>query len=273
MDFAMADEHNVVVSLMKVNENNRRVFPVLVAWIVVWAVIPLWGDVMVLTPSRDASIYSESDSLSDSVGPHLFAGRLAESQGETFRRALLSFDFSAIPSGSTIQGVALTMFVDNSPFAPPDPVTFTLHPLLAGWTTGNANAGDPGGQGAPAGTGDPTWGYASYTNIAWGTSGGDFGAASATSLVGQAGATAIFNAPGMAADVQGWLDNPGGNHGWILIGDETLARSARRFSSSENTLFDGPALEVTYVVPEPGTWVLLVSAAVMLGAAGFRRRV
>ena len=38
----------------------------------------------------------------------------------------------------------------------------------------------------------------------------------------------------MASDVQGWLDDPAGNFGWELIGDESQIVTAKRFDSREN---------------------------------------
>ena len=40
----------------------------------------------------------------------------------------------------------------------------------------------------------------------------------------------------MVADVQGWLDNPTTNYGWILAGDESGATSAKRFATREITI-------------------------------------
>jgi len=51
----------------------------------------------------------------------------------------------------------------------------------------------------------------------------------------------------MVADVQGWLDSPATNHGWLVRGNEGTASTARRFASRQNG-FDGfwPRLTVTY---------------------------
>lgn len=38
----------------------------------------------------------------------------------------------------------------------------------------------------------------------------------------------------MTSQVQGWLDNPGSNFGWVLIGDETTPAMTRRFDSRES---------------------------------------
>ena len=37
----------------------------------------------------------------------------------------------------------------------------------------------------------------------------------------------------MIADVQAWLDSPGSNFGWIMIGDESTDTTARQFPSRE----------------------------------------
>ncbi len=37
----------------------------------------------------------------------------------------------------------------------------------------------------------------------------------------------------MVNDVQSWIDNPGSNNGWMVIGDEVNPTTARRFDSSE----------------------------------------
>ena len=51
----------------------------------------------------------------------------------------------------------------------------------------------------------------------------------------------------MVADVQDWLDNPANNFGWIVIGDESSSRTAKRFDSRENpTEGNRPQLTVNY---------------------------
>jgi homospermidine synthase len=48
--------------------------------------------------------------------------------------------------------------------------------------------------------------------------------------------------------VQSWLDSPQANFGWILIGNESVATTAKRFDTRENidTSFR-PTLSVQYV--------------------------
>jgi hypothetical protein len=51
----------------------------------------------------------------------------------------------------------------------------------------------------------------------------------------------------LAADVQDFLDDDPGNHGWILIGNETA--SAKRFDSRNNPPGVRPTLEIEFEPP------------------------
>ena len=52
---------------------------------------------------------------------------------------------------------------------------------------------------------------------------------------------------GMVADVQQWLDNPSGNFGWILVGNETAPHLTKRFDSREDTVLTSrPKLTIVY---------------------------
>jgi len=54
----------------------------------------------------------------------------------------------------------------------------------------------------------------------------------------------------MAADVQGWLDNPASDFGWILVGNEVDTRSAKRFDSLQHdTEVLRPLLTIDYTAP------------------------
>ena len=66
----------------------------------------------------------------------------------------------------------------------------------------------------------------------------------------------------MIADVQAWLDAPSGNHGWIVIGDESAGQTVRRFNGGESTAAPNqpPLLTVSFVVPEPASGALLALA-------------
>jgi hypothetical protein len=54
--------------------------------------------------------------------------------------------------------------------------------------------------------------------------------------------------PEMVADVQAWVSNPETNFGWMLIGNDNLIFTARRFGSREDP--DAlPLLEISYLLP------------------------
>jgi hypothetical protein len=64
------------------------------------------------------------------------------------------------------------------------------------------------------------------------------------------GSSTFNSAPGLVADLQMWLNNPGTNFGWMLISqDEGTAATARRFGSREATATDRPLLTIRYVLP------------------------
>ena len=88
-------------------------------------------------------------------------------------------------------------------------------------------------------------------------------------VVGDVGAYHWSSAQ-LAADVQAWLDDPGGNHGWMLRGNEADPSAAKKFASRESL---DPALAPRLVVeftPIPAPPTLAVLA--LVAAAGHRRR-
>ena len=50
----------------------------------------------------------------------------------------------------------------------------------------------------------------------------------------------------MIEDVQSWIKDPGTNFGWILIGDEVVLGTAKRFDSRENDPENTPKLKILY---------------------------
>ena len=51
-------------------------------------------------------------------------------------------------------------------------------------------------------------------------------------------------------DVQGWLDNPSSNFGWLLQGNESTSPTTKRFDTKENgTVANRPMLTVNYTPP------------------------
>jgi spore coat protein A len=138
------------------------------------------------------------------------------------RRALMRFDVGAqIPPGSIINSVTLTLNITRGGNNADS--TMDLHPINAAWVEGTEGCGvRGGGQGEPSTTGGVTW----NSQPGFGTSSGSAPVSGANPVVWNSNAA-------MVADVQGWIDNPGSNNGWMVIGDEVNPTTARRFDSSE----------------------------------------
>lgn len=204
-----------------------------------------------IPPSKDNTLYNEeSGSVSNGSGPSLFSGETAFFGP---RRAVLEFDLSAIPAGSTIDSVSLTLTVTQ---AAGEDTTYTLHRVSQEWGEGASDTGpkdtDAGGGGAPATSGDATWLHTYFFNSFWTNPGGDFNPTPSAGAVVPAVGTVSFTSPAMAADVQAWLDNPSLNHGWLLRNDESQTRRARRLASREHpTVQFRPRLSISYSPPAP----------------------
>lgn len=211
---------------------------------------------------RDNTIFDEGD-LSNGAGQYMFAGQTA---GEFNRRALIAFDVAgSVPAGATITDVTLTLHMSRTIGSTYD---VSMHRLLADWGEGASDAPNEEGAGVPAEDGDATWDHTFYDGEFWATDGGDFVEdASATTAVGQIGFYQWSSAQ-LVADAQSFLDSPGGDFGWILVGDESTNFTAKRFDTHENpNEAMRPVLSVSYL-PAPG--VLAVFG--LLGVAPCRRR-
>ncbi len=227
-----------------------------------------------LAPVRDNTLYevsSAANALSNGAGTRIFAGRTAQGT-DSIRRALVAFDpaGAAIPSGAVITSATLTLDM-NMTNAGSEAIS--IHRVLANWGEGGSSAGGGQGAGAPAQTGDATWFHTLFSASFWGSPGGDFsGAPSATQTVGGNGSYTWGSTTQMVADVQSWVDNPSSNFGWLLIGNEASATTAKSFDSRESG--NGPALVVTFNAPVPTTndWALLLLALLLasLGVLSLR---
>lgn len=203
---------------------------------------PVVGSV-VLVPAKDNTLFNTTNgSLSNGAGPHVFAGTNASGNR---RRAVLAFDLSAIPPGSRITRVTLTMTVSMSINSEGG---VALHALLADWGEGASNAGaSHDGGGAPSQVNDATWIHRFFPDVLWTTPGGDFNSLPDAPAAPAIFETATWQTPEMISRVQQWVDQPSTNFGWILIGDETFPRSAKRFDGRESTGATKPSLAVEYV--------------------------
>lgn len=236
------------------------------------------ADTVALQPVKDNTLYeSPSGSLSNGAGQHLFAGRNSQ-PANSRRRAVISFDISGnVPSGSTVVGVSLTMTASANSSGS---TNVALHRLTSAWGEGTSDAGNPGGQGTAATTGDATWLHTFFDTDVWSTTGGDFdpAASGSTPAVGT-GPITWSSSPAMVDDVQTWLDTAASNFGWALIGDETVGGTAMRFFSRESGMpGNRPSLVVEFTpaaagIPAVSEWGFLVMMLSVITAAKvvFRR--
>lgn len=201
-------------------------------------------------PSKDNTLYqyfpAEGD-LSNGAGFHFFAGE--NGTGE-IRRGVLAFDIAgSIPPGSTI--IAVSLSLNMSMTSSDTPRTVELHDLLADWGEGTSHAPGGEGTGAPATPNDATWRHRFYDMIFWTTQGGDFSATvSASQSIGPIGQY-MWSSTQMTADVQSWLDNPATNFGWLVLGDESAAATAKRFDTRESASPPVLTIEYTRTAPSP----------------------
>jgi hypothetical protein len=220
-------------------------------------------------PVRDTTIVtSPAGDLSDARGTSLYIGRTADAT----QRALLAFDLSSIPAESTIVSASLTVTVTRQRTGGYE---VPLHRLLADWGEGSSVGGDGGGGTTPT-PGDATWSHTFFDTAFWATPGGDFDPTPSAATILGPGAPVAFtwSSPGLVSDVQFWLDNPTLNFGWILIGDESSARTAKQLGSRESGLATlQPLLQVEVApIPEPSTLALLAAGLAGVAAATRRRR-
>jgi hypothetical protein len=224
---------------------------------------------------KDTTIFQNNPDNSAGGQTQFFSGT---NSATSPRRALIAFDIAgSIPAGSTITSVDLMLTLSQvagggmgggggSP-------TIGLHEIGQNWGEGSVSAGS--GQGSPASAGDATWNSAMHGSVLWAAAGGDFdpSASASQTIVGTTTDVSYIWASTVAlvADVQGWLDNPSSNFGWLLRNeDETSAQTVRAFYSHEfgNPEFQ-PKLTVNYV-PEPSAFLLGVFG-ILLSLTCFRR--
>ncbi len=203
-----------------------------------------WAQTVVLNPSQDNTLYEDpTGALSNGSGTAIFAGNT--NNGEK-RRALLQFDLSSIPANATITSATLTLSMNQSIAGA---TTMNLHKVSASWGEGSSIASGQQGGGANSQPGDATWLHRSFSTTLWTTPGGDFSATSSANTSVGGNGNYNWTSAQLAADVQGWLSTPATNFGWILLGNEGLTPSAKRFVSREGASASRPKLTISYTVP------------------------
>jgi hypothetical protein len=212
------------------------------------------GDQVVLTLDaiKDNTLYQDATgALSNGVGSSVFVGRTAGGVGfpPLTRRALLAFPVEdLVPTGTTIDSVALRLHMSQTATGMQ---TIVMHRLRFGWGEGTSNAqGGGGGGGAPSTRGDATWVHRFYPDSLWQNDGSDYDNFPSATIIVEAPGFYTWSGAGLRADVQSWIDGSQQNHGWVLIGNESGAKTAKRFDSRENSDKSvRPVLLVYYTPP------------------------
>jgi hypothetical protein len=235
--------------------HNRGLFtgiPLIFLTVLLSAVVTVatGQDQVTLVSTKDNTLYENpTGAVSNGAGAHFFAGKTLTPT--LIRRGLVAFDVAgSVPPGATVTSVSLSLTLTQTSIASgAHPVS--LHRALADWGEGTSAGLGNEGQGAPSTTGDATWVHTFFNTTLWTTPGGDFvPTASATQTVDLLGPYTWGSTPGMVNDVQGWLDNPGGNFGWIVMGNEDSSQTAKRFASRQNAdTTIRPRLTITYLPP------------------------
>lgn len=202
-------------------------------WCLAFAPVwPAFADEVQIPASKDNTLYADPrGSLSNAKGQHLFVGT---NRAGNVRRGLIAFDIAGnIPAGSSISEVRLALSISFSHLIGP---TVELRRGLSDWGEGTSMATGAEGAGAPATSGDATWLHTFWDSGLWKTPGGDFADDPSAAIdVAQFGRF-TWSSVQMAADVQGWLDAPESNFGWVvLVADETARSSAKQLDSRENS--------------------------------------
>ena len=211
---------------------------VIVTWCCVIASSSYAVDVQI-PASRDNTLYQNPE-RSNGASPKMWTGR---STNGNLKRCAVFFDIaSIIPAEATITSAVLSISVDRAPVTPGGATMVNIHRLSKDWGEGlSASGGFGGGGGTQALTNDMTFTHTFYPTGFWASAGGDFVAASSagTSVTWPTIADFIPNHFWSSAqtviDVQGWLDEPSSNFGWMVIGSLTMIASAKRFISRNST--------------------------------------
>ncbi|MEZ6038639.1 MAG: PKD domain-containing protein [Planctomycetota bacterium] len=213
-----------------------------------------------LTATQDSTIYSTSPNNGNGAGTMAVIGR---TWAAGYRRALVQFNVSSIPAGSTINTATMRLF-DVSPTgaaggsAPGGTLeklrpaqTYDIHRLTTSWTQGSGDAG------VAAGVGTPTGAVVTFA-APWSTSGGDFNGTTSGTIAFDGAPGSTYASSNLSADVQLWLGGTT-NAGWILRSPDatetaagTTTSSIKWFATSEDaTNANRPKLVVNYTRPLP----------------------
>ncbi len=213
-------------------------------------VTPTLADTVSLTPSKDNTLYQDTTgNTSNGAGIHGFTGA---TQGGSVRRWLMHFDVAgAVPAGSTIHSVTLSLRAEKIGVGGPATEMQSFHRVTQDWGESTSNAGSPGGSGTSATPGDATWLHTFFNTATWSNPGGDFNPSASGTFALNALITHTVSSTQMTADVQDWLDNPSNNFGWLLKDTVETPGTAMRWATRESTATNRPTLTIDFT-PQSG---------------------
>ena len=172
------------------------------------------------------------------------------------------FDIGSIPDNATITQVQFILTKNTG-----GPGETNVYKLSDDWGEGTSLSGiRGGGQGASPSQGDATWINKFYDTDPWMSSGGDYAIASSASQNVMGDGEYTWSSNQMISDVQGWVDLPSSNYGWIIIGDESNNSSSVRYHSREAGDILGPKLKVTYIMDEACQTSITLDNSIASGA-------
>ncbi|MFN9124824.1 MAG: DNRLRE domain-containing protein [bacterium] len=225
---------------------RNMILPLAISAITV-ASAPALADQVILTSVADNTLIEDpTGAYSCGAAQYFFAGRVGVNGGSTLRRGALRFNLTSIPAGSTITSVSLKLYCSAA--GANTAQTISIRKMNASWGEGTSVAF--GGGGAPSTTGDVTWVHRFYPSTPWSAVGGQFSSTvSASRSVGGQGTYTWNSTAQLVADVQGWVNQPTTNFGWLVQGNEVTLQSVKRFDSREAGAATRPQLTVVYTPP------------------------
>lgn len=206
--------------------------------------VHLAAQTVTLKAVADTTLFESSPNNNMGSEPTMNSGQRRKG-GRT--RGLVRFDLSAIPSDAIVTSAALTLGVVKSPSGGANS-TFDLRRVLVLWGEG-AKTGQGGGSLATAN--EATWNSRLHSVTTWASPGGQIGAdfSSTISASKSVSGNASYVFMNLASDVQGWLNSPASNNGWVFSSQsETTPTTIRRFGTREAPS-SAPSLRIDFVLP------------------------
>jgi len=191
-----------------------------------------------LTAASDTYLDGKKTTMNYGAGASLIVN------GNPDNAALLKWDLSGIPAGSTLQSATLSINVTGA-----SADTYEIYELKRSWTETQA-----------------TWNK-SNSATSWQSAGAHGSLDRGATVLGTVTASAVgirnvvLNAAGLAV-VQGWVNNPATNFGFILQDYANTIKDDLAFSSREATIAaNRPQLQVVYSPPILASQTLSVLTA------------